>query len=273
VHAWLEDLITDPQPRGSEPAAVPDRRRRERVTPPSRARDDDAHTAGRNLNESERLMRRIVLFVVLFTVALLVTSPAINAQEVPGNSSAFGASKVVWQQRLFAWLFGNATNPLLQEGFCGQVIDHVFYFNAAAAPVVEANCVIPTGTPMVASPGGTIEWAPLNGATDQALLTALNADFAGISNPSATLDGNPLDVTSGFANAGAYTIPVEAGSLIPTVDPTFPPTLNQTRVASAAWIIRIHPLPPGQHELVLADDIAGQPFTATFHITVQPAGK
>jgi hypothetical protein len=216
-------------------------------------------------------MRRIVLFVVLFTVALLVTSPAINAQEVPGNSSAFGASKVVWQQRLFGWLFGSATNPLLQEGFCGQVIDHVFYFNAAAAPVVEANCVIPTGTPMVASPGGTIEVAPVDGTTDQALLTKLNTDSAALSNPSATLDGRPLDVTSGFANAGAYTIPVEAGSFIPTVVPTF--TLTQTRVASAAWIIRIHPFPPGQHELVLADDIAGQPFTATFHITVQPAGK
>jgi hypothetical protein len=94
-----------------------------------------------------------------------------------------------------------------------------------------------------------------------------------VANPTASLDGRPLDVKSGFAKTGVYTIPVQAGSYIKS-DPTFPPALTRTRVASAGWIVRIHPLRPGTHDLALADELFDgtnwTPFTATFHITVQP---
>jgi len=214
-------------------------------------------------------MRKSSALVVLVAIALFVAVPAAGAKEVPGNSSAFGAANVVWQQRIIGWLFGSATNPLLQPGFCGEVINHVFYFNAAAVPVFDANCVVPSGTPMAATPGGTIEWEPTNGITDQALLAQLALDAAAITNPAVTLDGHVLNLAGTFATTGVYTIPVAPTSLIKTVDPTFPPELTQARVASAAWTVLIAPLPPGQHELVLSDEILGDPFTATFHITVE----
>jgi hypothetical protein len=151
----------------------------------------------------------------------------------------------------------------------------VLYLNAAAVPVLEADCQIPTGTPLVASPGGIFDWDSTNSMTDAELLALRDLDFqTNIDpNPSATLDGQPLDVQSGFAKTGVYTISVAPGSLIPTVDPTFPAGQTQVRIASAVWIVRIQPLPPGSHTLVLADTIGGTPFTATFHITVRPGSS
>jgi hypothetical protein len=88
-----------------------------------------------------------------------------------------------------------------------------------------------------------------------------------VQNPSATLDGKTLDVGP-LVSTGVYTIPVGDTSLIKTVDPTFPSAWTETRVASSAWLMRLTPLTPGEHTLVLADTINDEPFVATFRITV-----
>ena len=118
-------------------------------------------------------MRRIMLAGALaLMLSVGLASPAL-AGGVPGGSSAFGASSAAWQQRYLAWLFGSATNPLMQNGFCGQTFGGVLFLNAATIPNFDANCTVKAGTRILASPGGTIEWEPTNGTTDQQLLAQL----------------------------------------------------------------------------------------------------
>ena len=217
------------------------------------------------------MKRLLCLFAALAFLTAGAAVPA-SAAGIPGNSSAFGASATVWQQRYLGWLFGSETDPLLQSNFCGETVDGAFFLNAAINPVFDATCTIPTGTQLVGSPGGSIAWFPSDSTTDQGLLAARDAFISHISNAAATLDGRSLEVQSGFATTGVYTIPLAPESFIKTVDPNTA-NLTETRVASAAWILRLQPLPPGSHTLVLSDSIDGVPFTATFHITVQPGKK
>ena len=142
----------------------------------------------------------------------------------------------------------------------------------ALNPVLDATCTIPAGTTLVGSPGGTIRWQPTDATTDQGLLALRDADMTNITGAAGTLDGQPLDVQSGFATPGAYTIPLAPGSFIKAVDPATA-GLTQTRVASGGWIVQIRPLPPGLHTIVLSDLIGGAPYIATFHITVEAGNK
>ena len=105
--------------------------------------------------------------------------------------------------------------------------------------------------------------------TDAEILAGRDDEFVGVTDPSGTLDGKPLDVESGFARTGVYTFAVEEGSFAKAVDPSFAES-DEARAASAGWIVRIPPLSPGNHELVLSDKLDGEPFTATFHITIEP---
>jgi hypothetical protein len=210
-------------------------------------------------------------FLSVGVVALFVMVAAVvpaSAHVIPSGSSAFGASSVVWEQRYIQWLFGSDTNPLMQDGLCGQSFNGVLFLNAATIPDFEADCTVKAGTQILASPGGTVEWAPTNGTTDEQLLAQLAIDETAIANPAATVDGRAINVTDGFTRGGAYTISVGADSFIKSVDPTFPSDLTETRAASSAWIARLTPLTPGTHTLVLSDTIGGDPFVATFHITV-----
>jgi hypothetical protein len=49
--------------------------------------------------------------------------------------------------------------------------------------------------------------------------------------------------------------------------------VTQVRASSAAWVVRIPPLAVGHHEVILSDDVLGDPYTATFHISVHPAHR
>jgi hypothetical protein len=209
-------------------------------------------------------MRKRLVCLGAVVAMLLVTASATGAGAV---LQPFPSPAAILQERFLGWVGGSATDPGLQPpGFCGEIVNHVFYLTPAGVPVVEANCKIPFGTPLLGFPGGVLDWEPSSGATDAALLAQVSTDFQIVSNPSATLDGRPLHLL--FAKTGVYTIHVSPGSLIPTVDPTFPPGQTTARVASEGWTVLVPFLFPGHHTLVLADELDGQPFTATFHITV-----
>jgi len=49
-----------------------------------------------------------------------------------------------------------SANPLFNPTFCGEMVGDVFFLNAAGEPNVEADCEIPAGTWLVASPGGSL---------------------------------------------------------------------------------------------------------------------
>jgi hypothetical protein len=211
-------------------------------------------------------MKRLFVLIAALSMLVVASPAAAGGNAVPAKSHAYGASLLTWQQRWVQWAFGSSTNPLL-SGICGEKVGRLFFLNAAIEPGTEVNCVIPTGTPLLATPGGVVAWASGDVDTREELLAERDAGLAGISDPRATLDGRPLRVADSLRLSDVYTIRLEPGNFIQTVDPAV--SGDTTRVASGIWLVRITPLPPGQHELVLSDVLDGTVFDITFHITVR----
>jgi hypothetical protein len=173
---------------------------------------------------------------------------------------------VTWQQRWMGWAFGGSANPLL-TGICGEQVGKLFFLSPATELGAEADCRLRPGTPLLASPAGVIAWAPTNGQTDAELLAERDAALVDLSDPAVTLDGRALEVEDTLRFSDVYTIGLEPGNFIQTVDPAV--LGDQTRVATAGWFLRLNPLPPGEHELVLSVDFDGSPGAQiTFHISV-----
>jgi hypothetical protein len=211
-------------------------------------------------------MKRLFVLIAALSVLVAATPAAASRDVVPATSNAYGASLLTWQQRWIQWAFGSSTNPLL-SGICGEKVGRLFFLTVALAPGTEVNCEIPKGTPLLATPGGTVVWAPTDGQTRDELLAARDAALATNSDPQATLDGRSLRVDDALRLSDVYTIALEPGNFIQTVDPGV--SGDATQVASGGWFARITPLNPGRHELVLSDVIDGTVFDITFHITVR----
>jgi hypothetical protein len=217
------------------------------------------------------MRRPLLVTIAALSIVVGAAGPAAAKKgAIPARSHAHGASLLTWQQRWVGWAFGSATNPLL-SGICGEQVGKLFFLNVAIEPGTEVDCQIPPGTSLFGTPAGTAAWAPSFGQTRQELLAARDSDLATISDPRATLDGRPLSLDGALSLTDVYTIPLEQGNFIQTVDPGVPG--DETRVASGGWFLRIAPLTPGQHELVLSDLIAGELFDNTLHITVQKGNR
>ncbi len=216
-------------------------------------------------------MKRTSLAGALAALVLLVAAAPAAAKRGanPADSHAHGASLVTWQERWFEWAFGGGANPLL-TGICGEQVGKLFLLSPATELGVEVDCQLRPGTPLLASPAGVIAWASTDGQTDAELLAERDASLVGISDPAVTLDGRALEVEDTFRSTDVYTIGLEPGNFIQTVDPGV--LGDQTRVASAGWFLRLNPLPPGEHELVLSVAFDGSPGAQiTFHISVGKA--
>jgi hypothetical protein len=211
-------------------------------------------------------MKRLCVLIAVLSMLVVATPAAARGNAVPAKSHAYGASLLTWQQRWVQWAFGSSTNPIL-SGTCGEKVGKLFFLTAAFEPGTEVNCVIPTGTPLLATPGGVAAWVSGDVDTRAELLADRDAGLVGISDPRVTLDGRSLRVADSLRLSDVYTIRLEPGNLIQTVDPTV--SGDTVRVASGPWLVRITPLPPGQHTLVLSDVIDGTVFDITFHITVR----
>lgn len=214
-------------------------------------------------------MRRMLLLSV--ALVILLAGPLPVAQATDGRV-VFDNAKAL-QKKWVGWVFGSDSAPFLDPTFCGEPIANKvtgskFFLTAATQPLIEVDCEVHHGVPLVGSPGGGAAWRSSPDMTDAELLAARDADFANVCCPRLRLDGEQIDVTAGFAKTGIYTIPVGEDSFIRTVDPTFPTEWTETQVASAAWMFKIVDLSLGEHRLVLRDKINGDTFKAIFHITV-----
>lgn len=217
-------------------------------------------------------MRRTMLAGTLVALVLIVAAAPSAAKRGanPAHSHAHGASLVTWQERWMEWTFGSSTNPLL-TGVCGEQVGKLFFLAPATELGVEVDCHLPPGTSLLASPGGVVAWPPTDGQTDAELLASRDAFLMGLSDPTVTLDGRAVEVEDTFRSTDVYTIGLEPGNFIQTVDPAV--IGDQTRLASAGWFVRLNPLSPGQHELVLSIDFDGSPGAQiTFHISVAKQG-
>jgi len=209
-------------------------------------------------------MKRLIVVIAALSVFVAAPPAAAGRNAIPATSNAYGASLLTWQERWVQWAFGSSTNPLI-GGICGEKVGRLFFLNAAIAPGTEVDCDIPKGTPLLATPGGTVVWDPT--ATREELLAARDDALAGNSDPRATLDGHSLRVDDALRVSDVYTVALEPGNFIQTVDSGV--SGDAIQVASGGWFLRIQPLQPGRHELVLSDVIAGTVFDITFHITVR----
>jgi hypothetical protein len=210
-------------------------------------------------------MRRVLLLFA--SMALLVSGPLSSAHANPTEIS-YGNSPKAVQKAWLAWAFGSDTNPLFDSTLCGEMVGNRFFLNATIVPLMEVDCEIEHGVPLVATPGGGVDWKSSDATTNKELLASRDADFATVCCAAAWLDGIPVDLDPGFARTGVYTIAVGQNSFIRAVDPTFPAGWTETQVASAGWFFKIVHLSRGTHELVLQDELGGQTLEARFHITV-----
>ena len=211
-------------------------------------------------------MNRSLMLVPLLMLPFAVPVAA-GRHAVPPASRAFGASLVTWEQRWMQWAFGSSTNPLMSP-ICGEKIGSMFFLNASEGPGTEVECDVPAGTPLLGTAGGFIAWVPTDAPTPAGLPAARDQGLSAVSNVRATLDGRPLRVSDTLALTDVFTIPLEEGNFIQTVDANV--VGDETQACSGAWFLRISPLTPGRHELMFSDEIEGAGvFDITFHITVR----
>jgi hypothetical protein len=197
---------------------------------------------------------------------VLVLCPAIATADVSESGVRTSPASPYWARQWITWAFGSDANPIV-TGICGEQIEQAFLLTAAFAPgQTQIDCEVPRGTRLLVSPGGTIRWAPTDGETAAELRASVAADLATISDVQATLDGVSLDLSDAFIETRVFTMPLEPGNFIQTVDPNV--VGDEVRVAMAGWFLRIGRLTVGEHVLVLSDVIAGQTFEVTFHLTV-----
>lgn len=217
--------------------------------------------------------RAILIFATaaLAVAALAAPAGAAPGGAVPGKSSAFGGSSLAWQQAWIEWVFGSSTNPLLAEDLCGETVDGVYFLTGAIDRGQQRRCRIPTGTPLLAAPGGTVAWWGVDGTSATELLAARDALIAPFSNVRVLLDGREIPVEGTYAQSGVYPIDMQPGNFMETLG--IPVVEDPLRVASAGWFVRLRPLPPGEHVLVLSSDFAGSPSDITFHLDVVPGSS
>lgn len=215
-------------------------------------------------------MRRMLLLSVSLVVLLAGPLPIAQA----GDSQVVFDNAKALQKKWVGWALGSDTAPFLNPTLCGEPIANEvagskFFLTSATQPLVEVQCEIDFGVPLIGSPGGGAAWRSSPDMSNAELLAARDHDFSHVCCPRLRLDGELIDVTAGFAKTGIYTIPVGEDSFIRAVDPTFPDAWTETQVASAAWMFKIVDLSRGEHRLVSRDKIDGEVvFKTVFHITV-----
>jgi hypothetical protein len=205
-------------------------------------------------------MRRFVAFVC---AAGLVLGLAIAADAARPARLAEDASAI--QNGWLTWAVGSSTNPLLQDGFCGEVVGDRFFLNAALGPGrAQVSCEVPAGMTLVGTPAGAFGW----NESDDDLLHGNLRQLKGLVVPSIN-----VKVDGAVVPRGAMVCPepidveLEPGNLLETIDPAV--TGDSTRASICGWFYVLGPLSTGQHTVLLSDKFAGEKrFEVLFDVTV-----
>jgi hypothetical protein len=194
-------------------------------------------------------MRRLVIATsaAAFLIASMTSATAVSAGADGGGSLP---------RQYIQWAFGDAGAPLLDNELCGEVVNGVFFMTVAGgAPTSitrRIDCEIPSGVPVLATPGGFIGWAPTDGRTDRQLARNLFDALENLRINSVHLRLNGEEISHGALRVSdPYDLHLEPGNLIQTVDPSV--MGDSTRVMYAWYFKRLAPLPPGDHVLIATD--------------------
>jgi hypothetical protein len=180
-----------------------------------------------------------------------------------------GAADAAAHVRLYTYFVSSPSDPLEAKGSCGALVGTEYMLPGATAKNVKRTCTIPANTPVLASPGGCVDWFPVGSKTDADVLEARDKDCTNVKKPSVVLDGKRIAVVQTYVKSGTYTVPVMQGSLIRTVDDTFPADAAEARVASAGWTVAFNPLKKGKHTLALSDLVDKKVMSITFTLIVE----
>jgi len=199
-----------------------------------------------------------------------VAAPVAGPRVVGPGQQAYGAPYETWAARWAQWAFGTATpdNPIINPDNCGiGQSGQVLFLPPAVGQELEANCTVPAGRALLASPGGTVASTVIGDGTTAAELAAVaNAGVSGITAVSASIDGVPVDGLSSFlVTSQVFGLDLPADNLFGVPGPTTSATVI------AGYFVVIRPMPVGTHTVTLADSFAdGENFDVTLHITVVP---
>ncbi len=195
-------------------------------------------------------MRRMTIAIAALTVivGLGSTIPTAAASETP----TAGSLHKPWIQ----WAFGSSGAPLLDQDFCGEMVNGVFFMTVAGGQPTSVsrtvNCEVPDGVPILATPGGVIAWAPTDGKTDNQLQRSIFNQLGPLKQDSVHVRLDGTEIPHGrLVSPDPYTIALEPGNLIQTIDPGV--TGDSTRVADAFYFKVIDPLDPGDHVIITRD--------------------
>jgi hypothetical protein len=201
-------------------------------------------------------MRRVV--VTIFCIALVLSlSGVASATPVPGSAHLRSETLSVpdWLHRAwFQWAFGGSTAPLLNPELCGEQVGSVFNLTLAggvkADDLRHLSCEIPRDVPILAPIGGAVVWS--NTFSDQQfhhqifrLLERLVIHSVHI-----RVDGEEVD-HGALVAPDPYTLALEPGNLIQTVDPTI--TGDSVRIDDGWYFVLLAPLSAGPHVIVTTD--------------------
>jgi hypothetical protein len=194
-------------------------------------------------------MRRIL--VTLIGAAMLA-----GTFVPPATASLRQATPPQLHRQWVKWAFGSSGAPLLQEDFCGEEVNGVFFLTVAGGVPTSVtrrvDCEIPADVPILVTPGGAIAWAPTDGTTDRQLRRSLLNFLSDLIVQSVRLVLDGREIRHGdLVLPDPYTLSLEPGNLIQTVDPSV--TGDETRVAEGWYFRLIGPLDPGDHVLVATD--------------------
>jgi hypothetical protein len=206
-------------------------------------------------------MRR---FLIVTSVAVSIVCSSVVAHA--DHRSATRPASRWWAKQWVTWAFGTDASPIT-TGICGEAIDGAFALTAAFNPGrAEIWCDVPAGTPVIATPGGTLLWSPTFGQTRDDLWAAVEADVATVSDVRMVLDGRRVALGDAFIDTHLFRMPLEPGNFVQQVDPSIGG--DSVRAGLAGWFVKVRPLRPGEHRLVLADKLNGVLFKVVFHLAV-----
>lgn len=192
-----------------------------------------------------------------FTVVIAATGLSVGQAaaappaEPPPQSRAFGSSLQAAYSGWLTWALTAPDAPLLND--CGERVGRVFYLSSALDTGQRGECSIPTGVPIVSTPGSYFSYY-LEGETpsDEEILEEVTSFDDELVDTSATLDGRPVRVDA--ATTPVLEVANNPTSFVSTTDPAAADDASLT-IAASGYVMRLGPLPPGHHTLVMTTTV------------------
>jgi hypothetical protein len=175
------------------------------------------------------------------------------ATAVPPGGDPLGVPYGEWGQRWWQWLIStpSTTNPIV-TGDCqaGQAGDVFFIPHTFPGESTTVACAIGPDQWVLASAGGVI-WDNADGCCETAedFVAAIEADRPTFSNPAVIVDGVEVpDIESYYVMSPLFEAEYIEDNIF-----GYEPATHDAMVGG--WFVMIPPLAPGEHTIVVRDDI------------------